>query len=501
MDELYMLANSEIGAESGSQLQELAKALSAPESSNDLYNTPGGSLTMQSLEMMLATLTLQATDFTLWQDINKMKAYSTVEEYNQQIGIGISHGGFYDQFENPSFQDADFQKQIAIVKYMREGWKVGDVQEATRTTIDVRTRQQQAAMLRLLRNLDRALYTGNSAWIPESIDGLSKTIADSSSDQIFDMRGANLSMSTFNLIGQLITEGNGNAENANIYTSPAGVQNLSKILNDGSTTDNFRKIVKSGDGSVSIGGRITEIMTNFGPMKPRMDKILGIEFEGKGVPKYYNNNTKTWVEGATSDKAPSAPTIALTVNAATVSGSRFATGIVRPSGVAYSYRVVARNKYGLSVACASVTAGSNVAAGGSISIAITPNPADSGAKTPTCFEIYSEKVAGSGEFRYMDTKAADSTNPLAAVTYEDKNLYIPGTARMYVVDQTTQGESRVLSYAQLLPIHNTDLAKIGPYSQGLISLYGTMKYYKPNVLIEIRNIGVDQVNTNLFNLV
>ena len=44
MDELYMLANSEIGTESGSQLQELAKALSAPESTNDLYNAPGGSL-------------------------------------------------------------------------------------------------------------------------------------------------------------------------------------------------------------------------------------------------------------------------------------------------------------------------------------------------------------------------------------------------------------------------------------------------------------------------
>lgn len=503
MDEaLYMLAQSEnMGIGSMSQLQELAKALSAPESVNDMYNTPGGSLTMQSLEMMLATLTLQATDFTLWQDINKMKAYSTVEEYNQQIGIGISTGGFYDQFENPTFQDPDFIKQIAVVKYMREGWKVGDVQEATRTTIDVRTRSQQAAMNRLLRNLDRALYTGNSAWIPESIDGLAKTIAGSSSDQIFDMRGANLSMATFNLIGQLITEGNGNADNANVYVSPAGVQNLSKILNDGSTTDNFRKMVNSGDKSVSIGGRITEIMTNFGAMKPRMDKILGMEYEAKGVPKYYNNATATWVEGATSDKAPSTPSIALTVNAVGT-GSKFSVGTTRPSGVAYSYRVVARNKYGLSAACTAVTAGSTVAAGGSISIAITPNPADSGSKLPTCFEIYAKKTEDSNnDYRYMYTIAADSTNPLIAVTYEDLNLYIPGTARMYVVDQTTQGESRVLSYAQLLPIHNTDLAKIGPYSQGLISLYGTMKYYKPNVLVEIRNIGVDQVNTNLFNLV
>jgi hypothetical protein len=501
MDELYMLADSDMGVGSMSQLEALSKALSAPASSDDLYNTPGGSLTMQSLEMMLATLTLQATDFTLWQDINKMKAYSTVEEYNQQIGLGHSDGGFLDQFSNPSFQDADFIKQISIVKFMREGWKVGDVQEATRTTIDVRTRQQQAAMGRLLRNLDRALYNGNSAWIPESIDGLAKTISDSSSEQIYDMRGGNVTMGTFNLIGQLITEGNGQVENSKIYVSPAGVQNLSTIVEDGTTNANNRKIMKSGDGNITIGGKISGIMTNFGEMKPRMDKILGLEFEAQGVPKYYNNTSRTWVEGATSDKAPSMPAIALTVNAATT-GSKFSAGTTRPSGVAYSYRVSARNKYGRSIACAAVTAGSAVAAGGSISIAITPAAGDAGDKVPTCFVIYSKKTEdANNDYRYMDTIAADGTNPLAVVTYDDKNLYIPGTARMYVIDQTTQGESRVLSYAQLLPIHNTDLAKVGPYSQGLINLYGTMKYYKPNVLVEIRNIGVTQTNANLFNTV
>lgn len=500
MDELYMLADSNMEIGSMTQLQELAKALSAPESVADMYATPGGSLTMQSLEMMLATLTLQATDFTLWQDLNKIKAYSTVEEYNQQIGLGISDGGFVDQFENPTFQDADFLKQIAIVKYMSEGWKVGDVQEATRTTIDVRTRQQQAAMNRLLRNLDRGLYNGNSAWIPESIDGLAVTIAGSSSEQIFDMRGGSVTMATFNLIGQLITEGNGNAENSRIYASPAGIQNISTVLNDGGTTDNFRKIVRSGDGNVSIGGKITEVMTNFGAMKPRMDKILGLEFEAQTVPKYYNNTTKLWVEGATADKAPSVPSIALGVNAVTA-GSKFSVGTTRPSGVDYSFRVSARNKYGRSIACAALAVGSNVAAGGSIAITITPNPVDSGAKVPSCFVIYGEKVAGSGDYKYLDTIAADATNPLTAVVYTDKNLYIPGTARMYVIDQTTQGESRVLSYSQLLPIHNTDLAKVGRYSQGLINLYGTMKYYKPNVLVEIRNIGITQSNGNLFNTV
>jgi hypothetical protein len=72
---------------------------------------------------------------------------------------------------------------------------------------------------------------------------------------------------------------------------------------------------------------------------------------------------------------------------------------------------------------------------------------------------------------------------------------------MFIIDQTSVGEQRVMALSQLLPIHNTDLAKTGRFTQGLINLYCVPKYYKPNVLVEIRNIGVDQANVNKFNLV
>jgi hypothetical protein len=313
------------------------------------------------------------------------------------------------------------------------------------------------------------------------------------------MRGGNVSMAIFNLMGQLITEGNGHVENAKIYVSPAGLQNLSTIIEAGASSTGDRKIVEMGNGGVTIGGKITGIMTAYGLMQPRMDKLLGLSYESKSVPQYFNNASKTWVEGATSDKAPSMPSIVLT-NDAVAAGSLFAVGVTRPSGVKYKYRVVARNAYGRSIACALVESTSVLAAGGGLSIAITPNPADAGQKLPSCFEIYSEKVSGSGVFRYMDTIAA-AVNPLAAVTYQDINAYIPGTARMFILDQTQAGEQRVYAFSQLLPMHNTDLAKVGRYSQGLINLYGTPKYYKPNVLVEIRNIGIEQSHVNLFNTI
>lgn len=502
-EEILMLANSESMTGGGNMGNithaELLKALSAPASSGDLYNTPGGSITMQSLEGMLVDLTLKMSDFTLWHDINKAKAFSTVEEYVQQIGHGISDGGFVGEIENPEARDMDLQKQISIVKFMSEMWTVGHVAEATRRFVDERNRQQRSALTRLLRNLNRALYSGNSAWIPQSIDGIEKTIAGASTDQVRDMRGGNVSMETFNLCGQLITEGNGYVENSKIYVSPAGLQNLSRVIEAGAASTGDRKVVEMGQGGITIGGKVTGIMSAFGFMQPRMDKILGTEYESKTVPQYYDNTTGTWIEGATSDKAPSIPTISL-ANNATATGSLFSAGTVRPSGIKYNYRVVARNTYGRSVASVAVESTDVVAAGGGVTITITPNPADSGAKRPSCFEIYSEKVGGSGVYRYLTTVAA-ATNPLAAVTYQDINTYIPGTARMFIIDQTQAGEDRVLSFAQLLPVHNTDLARTGRFDQGLINLYGAPKYYKPNVLIEIRNIGVEQTNINLFNTI
>lgn len=498
LNEELLMVDSEYGESSAAQVEALSKALLAPGSSDDLYNTPGGVITMQSLEGMLADLTLNANDFTFWQDCNKIKAFSTVEEFDQQIGLGINDGGFVGQLENPEFRDPDLVKQVAIVKFMSEGWTTGDVAEATGTIIDVRTRSQRSAMNRLLRNVNRAFYGGNSDWIAKSFDGLEKTIADSSSQQITDLRGGNLSMNTFNLSGQLITEGNGRVENSRVYVSPAGVQNLSKIIEAGAASTGDRKVVEMGDRGITIGGEIGKIMTNFGPMTPRMDKILGMEYENKTVPQYRNDANTAWVEGATSDKAPSIPTVSAADDTG-VTGSLFSAGTTRPSGVVYRYRIVSKNAYGKSVASVAASSGA-VAVGGAVTLTITPNPADSGSKIPESFEIYSEQVSASGEYRYLTTVAA-ATSPLNAVTYQDINTFIPGTARMFIIDQTTQGEDRVLAFSQLLPIHNTDLAKTFRGTQGLINLYGVPKYYKPNVLVEIRNIGVEQSATNLYNTV
>jgi hypothetical protein len=498
MDDLFSLDSTQLGAASSVEVDGLAKALLAPESVDSMYETSGGVLTMQSLEGMLADLTLNEQDFTLWKDINKLKAFSTVEEYDQQLGHGLSDGGFVGQMENPEFRDPAFKKDIAIIRYMSEGWQVGDVEQATRKIIDSKTRVQRSAMMRLLRNLNMALYTGNDEMVPLSFNGLEKTISEQSADQVRDLRGAAISQSVFNLVSQLIEESNGNPDNAKIYSSPAGVKSIHDIISGSRDATINTMLMNSGDKNLTLGARTRSIETPFGTMQVRSDKLLGMCYENRVVPQYFDQSTASWVEGATSEKAPGTPSITLTAQTGTT-GSKFTATGVRPSGAAYRYRVCAKNAYGRSKACNIVTLGGNVAAGGSIDIAITPNGSDAGSKVATCFEIYSEKVAGSGEFRYMTTVKAAAGG--AVVIYADKNEYIPGCARMFVIDQTSAGESRVMGFSQLLPIHNTDLARTGRFMHGLINMYGVPKYYKPNVLVEIRNISVDQSVINKYNMV
>ena len=501
MDDFIFGESSLSGNATSEEVEALRKALLAPESVSDLYATAGGALTEQSLEGMLASLTLNENDFTYWKDVYKMKAFSTVEEYPRQIGLGISDGGFVGQMESPEYADPDYDKQIAIVKYMSEAWQTGDVTMATRRIGgNPKVEDQQSAILRLLRNLNLRFYNGDSTMVPEEIDGLAKTISGQSTDNVRDLRGTSVSQSVFNLIAQLIEENNGNPDGAKIYMSPAGRQNVHEIIagTRANTIQNFYS--NSGDPNLTIGGSIGSIETPFGKFICRSDKLLGLAYESRGVPLIYNKGTGVFDEGATSSKAPSIPAVTATAVAATVTGSLFASTTARPSGTILRYRVVARNKWGRSLPSTIAVTGGVVAAAGAVDVLITPNVADSGAKLPTCFEILAEKEYLDGKFRLLTTVAAAAT-PLTAVTYRDLNLFIPGTARMFVVDQTTTGRNKVTAFSQLLPIHNTDLAKMGKYLHGLINLYGIPKYYKPNVLVEIRNVNVDQNAINSFNMV
>lgn len=484
------------GASALSDLQVLMKALEAQEGITDVANLTGvGALQPQSLEGTLALLTAQERHLTLWRDVPKGNAFSTLEEYSVQTGYGME-GGWVGQMESPLEGDPTAKRKFAEVKFLREMWKFADVAGIVTTIRDTEVWAKQAATMRLLRQANRTLYVGDSAMIPEQIDGFAKAIlSNGSADHVKDLRGSAPTQQHFRELAELITANFGNPDGAGLYVSPGGMSVIDQILEQGNGlgangAQRFLQGTVGPDGGIALGSGVKRIHTSFGTIIPKVDIFLAGEFEGRGVPKRPNPSApETLIEGKTSVRAPETPAFTLANNGATPN-SKFGSGVRPAGGVQYAYRVAAGNRFGLSAAAAAQTAPA-VANGEATKITITPNPAST--YPATYFEIYSEQVAGSGELRFMKRVAADGSNP---VEYIDKNDDIPGTTSMFLLDLTSVGELRTFMLKRLAPLHSKEYARVGEYRWGTVNLYMASVFYAPLRFAMLKNVQVGTISTS-----
>lgn len=476
---LQQIGGEGFGYTERDQLAMLTKALEANEGITDIDGmTDFQSLQVQSLETTLAMLTATDKKLTLWRDIPKGSASSTIEEYAAQFGHGQDNGGWVQQMENPEEADPQFSREFSVIKYNRQMWKFSDVAGMVKTITPAETKSKQSASMRAMRAYARSLYSGDADLVAESIDGFQKVIENNgSSDHVFDMRGSNPTKRNFDDAAELIIANFGNVEGIGLYCSPGGISAINQIA-----ATNFRQEQTQfgSKGEYSIGGKVTAIDTPWGSIVPKNDIFLAGEYEGKGVPKIQNPaNPKVLIEGATNASAPGTPSLAIAIDAPTVTGSLWAATGTRPAGT-YGYRVAAGNRFGLSAACAEETAA--VAAAGALTLTIT-----AGTGTTTYYEIYSEAVAGSGEYRLL--KRIPKTG--ATDDYQDLNEDIPGTTRMFLLDLTTVGEERTFLLKRLAPMFSQEFARIGHYRWGTVSLYATPQYYAPLRFVMFKNVPVN----------
>ncbi len=472
-------------------VQLLMKALEANESITDIDGASGmAALQLQSLEGTLVMLTAQEKHLTLWRDIPKTGAKSTLEEYSAQVGWGQDESGWVGQMENPLEADAEAVRKYSFIKFQRQMWKVPSISGLVQTITPAEKLQKQAASMRCLRNLNAALYSSDSEMIPESIDGFEKTIWNNgSSYHVIDLRGQAPEMNDFRNAAELIFSNFGTVEGAGLYMSPGALTCI-----DGIMEPNVR--VQQGqigrDGGLEIGYGTTGIKTSYGRIIPKVDIFIAGEYEGRKVPKRPNpTNKEVLIEGKTSPRAPEKPSLAVTTQGATVSGSKWIASGVRPANAIYGYRVASGNRFGRSIACAEQKS-SAVAAGGSNTLTITP----SGESTypATYHEIYSQQEVG-GEYYFL-ARVKDSGT--ATTTYVDKNTFIPGTSRMFLLDLSSVGEMRTFMLKRLADMHSQEYGPIGPYRWGTVNLYATPQYYAPKRFVLFINVPVGiQSKSNL----
>jgi len=440
------------------------------------------------LEGTLALLTFQEKHLTLWRDIPKGTAYSTLEEFTVQTGYG-QEGGWVGQMETPVEGDPTWKRKFAEVKFLRDLWKISDVSGLVTTIKDTEVAAKQAASLRLLREINRTLYSGDSTLNPTQIDGFETTIRNNgSADHVKDLRGAVPTQNDFRELAELITANYGNAQGAGVYCSPGGMTTIDQILENvgTNTAQRFTQGTIAGGGGLDIGWATTGINTSNGKLIPKVDLFIAGEYEARKVPKKPSpTNPETLIEGKTSVRAPDTPSQVVTVQGATVADSLWSDSDARASAKTYEYRISAGNRFGLSQASTASDAGANVVAAGSITATITPAPSSN--FPATFYEIYSREKNTTGDFLFTE-RVVDSG--AATTVYVDLNARIPGTTQMFVLDLTSIGEMRTFMLKRLAPLHSKEYARIGEYRWGSVNLYAAPLFYAPLRFTMLTNVKI-----------
>ena len=223
----YGAAAGGVGA-SATEIADLHKALSA---GNDI-NNPGTAagegfpLRTESLEATLKNLTYEMDEIKLFKSIPKVPASNTVEEFNRLVSYGEGgarsfNQGFFSEGGLPDEQDSTYERVTVLIKFLGITGRVTHVANTIRAAHgNVIALETMNKTMELLRNLENALFFGDSDLIPEQWDGLYKLIEDGAPDNVIDLRGGVLTEDALNDMLLTIRDNYGQATDAYFGTGP-----------------------------------------------------------------------------------------------------------------------------------------------------------------------------------------------------------------------------------------------------------------------------------------
>jgi len=442
------------GISSMADLNELRKALDIG------YTQPTtgvgfDALRVESLEATLKLLTYTATNIRLWNQIPKLEAYSTVEEYNRLLEYGGDGGGFNQSGELPQEEDSTYERADQKVKFLGTTRSVTHPATLVRTVpADLITQETQNGALWLMGKLNHALYYADAEAVPVEFNGLAKQIEDGSG-HVIDLEGQPLTKEHIEDAADRI------AQNFGI---PQKFFTNNKVFADFSDTYNqYQRFSAPGGAAGVIGTPVTGVSTTSG--------VVGFE------PDVFVKAGTTAPQSATSLKAPAAPTIS--AGSPGGSGSSFKS----TDQGDYKYQVTAVNQYGESAPSA-LSSAVTLATGQSVAITIT----DGGGTVPaTAYKVYRTEKNGAVAMYIgkMVPRAKNSGVYTSPTVFTDTNAYRPNTFQGLLLDMTTQS----LAFKQLSPMIKMNLAIISPAIRWMQLLYGTPIVYAPKKNVVFRNIG------------
>lgn len=440
------------------EIADLHKALSAGQDVNDPGVAPGVGfpLRTESLEATLKNLTYEMDEVKLFRSIPKVPASNTVEEFNRLVSYGEGgarqfNQGFFTEGDLPEEQDSTYERVTVLIKYLGVVGRVTHVANTIRAAHgNVIALETMNKTMELLRNLENALFFGDSSLIPEQWDGIFKLVEDGAPDNVFDLRGGPLTEEALNDFLLIIRDNFGMATDG--YFGTGAFADLAKQVYD-------RQRFAYAPAPGVLGATVTAFQGQHGRINLHDHTFItsGQLAVAAGLGK--------------TDRRPLSPLITV----APVAGANPSSQFLAADAGTYLYRVVAGNRFGLSAPLDS--AGVAVVAGDAVTFTV----ADGGQDT-TFYEIFrTAPGAAVGTARLMTRVARSGTSQVVT----DLNADLPGTSKGFVLMQN----QRSFSWSQLLPMTRIPLAAIDTSIRWAQVIYGAIKMYTATKNVVIKNIG------------
>ena len=438
------------GFQQGNQemMESLFKALEAGSGVDAASFTGGRALIPESLDTTLVNLLWKQDEAKLFKALKKQTVKSPVHQWTRRTGVGDEDGAWVAEGGESQEKDSDIERAYTTMKYLQTLRKVTLQATISNTIEDAITLEKQSGTLWIVKQVEKILFGGDSSVITEQPDGLDKLITDS--DNILDIRGKTANSAEFEAAikngARVIRQNYGIA--TDLYCSLLAMSDVQDLLKD--------RIRFEAKKDVLGGAVFTEYPTPFGTPK-LVDDLFIIEGD---IP----------AASSLTATRPSQPTIS---TSAAGSGSDFAAG----DAGTYSYKVVAVNKFGDSLASANseqaVTTGQEVS--------ITCND---GGTAGTGWKIYRAKVDETADWKFMFQVARTGD----AQVVKDTNAYLPGCSTGYLLN--LNGMYDAIEWQQFLPMMKFELyptnAAVYPF---LMLLFGALGLKKKEQMVKIINIA------------
>jgi hypothetical protein len=464
---MFDLGNNFQGFGNGTQGQvaDLHKAMTAGTGSTGFtYGTAQAGnlapLMPESLEATLKVMTYSERQIKFWRAIFKSTASNTAEEYNRLHQVGAGEAAFIGEGDLPEIEDSSYSREVSLVKFLGTTRKVSHVASIVKTAgiQNAIAQETKNGTLWLMRQIEHSLWFGDSSIIPEQWDGFKKLFLDGGAIQ-FDMRGAPLTEDVINGLCGVVRSAPNYGQVDTLWTSIGVKSDLSNIIRS-----NQRAMYGS---VVTLGNRIDSMETQHGALR-----IEDSVFIREGLP------ASTAAVGDAA-KIPSQPAIAVVQGAAN-NNSKFSAGGVggTTDAVAYTYSVVAINRYGRSAPTAGVTLGAVATLGAQVDVTITP-----GATKGAGYIVYRTSNTDVGGTPVECARIADSG--AATTAFTDLNAELPSCSDVFGVEMNPN----TLAFKQLAPFTRIPLATIDTSVRWMQVLYGVPVLYRPRHNFIIRNVG------------